>query len=346
MDLMGFLSRAIQEVGLPGHEGQVSRLIGEAFKEYTNRVETDGLYNLTALMGDEGPRFFVTAHQDEIGLVVLTIEEDGCLRFARMGGVDMRILPASTVTVHARGGDLFGVVGAKPAHLLDEKYRDQALRVEDLFIDLGMDGEKAKQLVRPGDLITLTGPLVKLQDGRWAGKTLDDRACVAAMLEAAKWLSRMKAPAQVCFASASQEEVGSRGAQVSCWAQDPDVAIAIDVTHAPTPGTDKWETYPLDKLTITVGPNIHPVLAKKLQQVAKDNGVPFTVEPCGHITWTDAEVTQVTRGGVPTVLIGVPLRYMHTTVEMVDEKVLADTGRLVALFIDELARGWEEIKWY
>ena len=238
------------------------------------------------------------------------------------------------------------MVGAKPPHLLSPEDQKKAVQLKALYIDVGLSPESAASRVRPGDLATLSGPLIKLEDGRWAGKTMDDRACVCAMLAAAGWLKRLRAPAHTLFVAASQEEVGSRGAATAAWALEPDVAVVIDVTHADTPGAAKWQTYPLDKLTITVGPNLHPELCKRLKKTAVDNGIAFSVEPCGRVTATDAEVTQISRAGVPTVLIGVPLKYMHTTVEVVDEKVIAEAGRLMALFIDELARGWEAIEWY
>ena len=346
MDLMERLGRFTQALGLPGYEEQAAGAIAEAFRELTPLVETDALYNVVARMGERGPRFMVTAHQDEIGLMVLSVEEDGCLRFTPLGGVDTRILPAMPVTVYAQGGPLPGVVGAKPPHLLTPAEQKKAAQLKDLYIDLGLEAQVCRERVRPGDLAALTGPLVQLEDGRWAGKTLDDRACVCAMLAAAQWLKRLRAPAQVSFVAASQEEVGSRGATAAAWALEPDVAVVLDVTHGEAPATDKWETFPLDKPTITLGPNVHPALTRLLRQVAQENGVDFSLEPCGHVTYTDAEATQVSRAGVPTVLIGVPLKYMHTTVEMVQQRTIAEAGRLVALFIDELARGWEEIQWY
>lgn len=195
---------------------------------------------------------------------------------------------------------------------------------------------------RPGGL---TGPLVKLEDGRWAGKTLDDRACVCSMLAAAQWLKRLRRrPSELCGGIPGGG--GVQGATAATWALEPDVAIVLDVTHGTGPAAGKWETFPLDKPTITIGPNVHPALGRRLKQTAQDNGIDFSLEPCGHVTYTDAEVTQVSRAGVPTVLIGVPLKYMHTTVEMVQERTITEAGRLVALFIDELARGWEEIQWY
>ena len=346
MDLMERLGRFTQALGLPGYEEQAAQAVAEAFREVTDQVEIGPMYNVAARMGREGPHFMVTAHQDEIGLMVLTVEEDGCLRFTTMGGVDTRILPAMPVTVYARSGPLQGIVGAKPPHLLTPADQKKAVQLKDLYIDLGLDPQTCRETVRPGDLAALTGPLVKLEDGRWAGKTLDDRACVCSMLAAAQWLKRLRAPARVSFVAASQEEVGSRGATAATWALEPDVAIVLDVTHGDCPGAGKWETFPLDKPTITLGPNVHPALGRRLKQTAQDNGIDFSLEPCGHVTYTDAEVTQVSRAGVPTVLIGVPLKYMHTTVEMVQERTITEAGRLVALFIDELARGWEEIQWY
>lgn len=345
MELRGFIEAAAALPGLPGYERAVAEHIAGAFGPMVDEVTIDPLYNVVARLGERGPRVMVTAHQDEIALVVLGIEEDGALRVTNIGALPARVLPASEVTVHAAGGPLYGVVGAKPPHLLSAEDRKQAVQMKDLYVDVGMSAEKVRERVRVGDNVTMRAPLVALQGERLAGKTMDDRACVAALLLAAERLSHARCAAQALFVSASQEEPGCRGAAVAAYALRPDIAIAIDVTHAETPDADKWETFPLDKPTIAVGPNMHPGLTKKLMEVADANRVAYSVEPCGHPTGTDARSIQIAGAGVPTLLIGVPLKYMHSSVELIDLTVLREVGRLVGLFIEEISRAGEVDLW-
>ncbi|MEG1264484.1 MAG: M20/M25/M40 family metallo-hydrolase [Clostridia bacterium] len=345
MELQDFLRAITALPGLSGHEDVVGGAIAEAFEPFVQSVRVDKLKNVIAEMGDAGPRILVAAHQDEIGLVVMDIEEDGSVRFGCSGGVDTRILPAMQVVVDAQQGPLDGVIGAKPPHLLRPEDQKKAVQLKDLHIDLGLTGAQARARVRVGDRVRLVGPLVALADGRLAGKTLDDRACVAGMLEAAKRLHETRVKAQVAFVASTREEVGSYGAQTACWALEPDVAIAIDVTHGPMPGADKWQTFPLEKLAIAIGPNIHPALRARLVETATRNHIAFVDEPCAGVTPTDADPMQISREGVPTLLISVPLKYMHTTVEMLEEATLQELGRLLALFIGDIGRDWEAIKW-
>ena len=346
MDFYPFIRRLAAARGTPGGEANVAQIIKEAFAPYCTSVEVDALYNVVARVGKGSPKLLVTAHQDEIGLVVTNIEKDGSLRVEKVGGVDPRILPAAEVTVLTASGPLPGVVGAKPPHLLSEADRKKTIQFKDIHVDVGLSPEKALQTVRPGDPAYLTGETVQLKNRRMAGKTMDDRACVAAMVAAAEQLSRHPAPCEVIFVAASQEEIGGYGVKTATYAAEPDAAVVIDVTHAETPGAPKFRTFPIDKITLTTGPNIAPALYKMAEQTAKTHHVEYTVEPCGHVTWTDADETQISRAGVPTLLIGVPLKYMHTTVELLEEDVRAETGRFVARFADDLARGWEEMAWY
>ncbi len=345
MDLNGFLEKALALDGIPGYEKTVAEYIAGAFSPLVDEVGIDDFYNVVARVGHEGPRVMVTAHQDEIGLVVFGIEDDGCLRVTNIGGLPARVLPASEVTVHTEAGPLFGVVGAKPPHLLSQEDQKQAVQMKDIYVDIGLDAERAREQVRIGDAVTMKAPLTKLLGELYAGKTMDDRACVSSMLVAAEALKRFRLGARVAFVSASQEEPGCRAAALAAYAFEPDVAIAIDVTHAPAPGADKWACFDLNKLTIGVGPNMHPAYTKRLMEVADRHRVAYSIEPCGHPTWTDAKSIQVAGEGIPTLLIGVPLKYMHSSVEVVDMDVVREAGRLIALFIEDLSEHGEVALW-
>lgn len=343
---MDFLREVARTPGLPGHERAVAAFIAEAFAPLADEVSIDPMNNVTARCGSGGPRILVAAHLDEIGLIVRGIEDDGSLRVTGNGGVDPRILPAAEVTVWAKGGPLTGIIGAKPPHLLSEADRAKAVQMTGVHVDLGMSAERVKQLVRVGDMAQLTGPTVELANGRFASKTMDDRAGVAAMLVAAMELNRLKHGAEALFVATAQEEVSFGGALTAGHRLAPDMAIAIDVCHGAGPGTGKWEAHPLDKLVVCQGPSLHGGLTKRLRETAKRNGIDINLSTSSGATSTDADPLHLLRGGIPSVLLSVPLRYMHTTVETLDSAVIEQCGRLIALFIRDIAQDWGDIEWY
>jgi len=345
LDMEKILSEITRLPGVPGYEAGVNGYISGLFREYADEVRTDALENVISRVGNEGPRVMISAHQDEIGLVVSDILDDGSIKFWRNGGVDPRILPAMEVEIITKTGPVYGIVGAKPPHLLTDGGKNVPA-FDDLHIDVGMSKEDAEKLIRVGDMIVFRTFGKKLAGNKYASKTMDDRASVVAMLEAARVLKQLHTPAEVYCVASSQEEVGLKGAGVAATALQPDFAIAVDVCHAEGPGTGKWDACPIDKAAICFGPNIHPMLSKKAEEVADKYHIPFTREISAGVTGTDAGSIQVAGAGVPVLLISIPLKYMHTTVETLDLGVIEDVGRLMALLIDELARGWEEVKWY
>ncbi|MEG2253391.1 MAG: M42 family peptidase, partial [Clostridia bacterium] len=242
MDIFSYLEGMTTQLGPSGQEREVSAWLRERFAPLCDSVTTDALYNVIALKkatlpmpdGSPAPRVMLSAHQDEIALMVADILPDGTLRMGQVGGVDPRILPASTVTVHGRDAmgqpvHLLGVVGATPPHLLASADRENNYKREDLFIDLGMQAEKVRAQVHIGDLVTLIGPATRLLNERAAAKTMDDRACVGVLLEAAERLKRMSHLCDVYFVCSSQEEVGSKGAATAAYTIDPDLAVVLDV---------------------------------------------------------------------------------------------------------------------
>lgn len=346
-DLSAFLGRITALRGLSGDERPVAEAVAEAFRPLCETVEIDAMSNVVAKMGpDTGPRILITAHIDEIGLMATCIEDDGAIRFTRVGGVDPRILPGSRVTVHTDEGPMTGVIGALPPHLLSAADRQKNYPMEKLHVDLGLPVERVRALVHPGTPIALLGPLLALENGRVASKTIDDRGCVAMMLRTAELLQNQTLPAQLYFVAAVQEEVGGTGITTSAYNVRPDIGIAIDVTHAETPGCEPDDVYPLDKVVLTQGPNIHPRLHRHLMDLAKKIRVDAETSICPHVTWTDAGPLQVARAGVPTALIEVPLKYMHTTVETVSMDVLEESARLLAAFVTGLGADWEDLLCY
>lgn len=346
MDIKRFLKEVTALPGMPGYEAGVGEYIADWFRPLADELRVDAFGNVVARLGDARPRIMISAHMDEIGLVVCDIEKDGAIRVAKSGGVDPRILPASEVLVHTRTGILPGVVGAKAPHLLTKAEQKKSIVLENLHIDVGMKPESVKAKVRVGDRVTLTGELVVLSGGRLASKTMDDRAGVAVMLVALEHLKRMKPEAEVLFVSSCQEEVGAYGAQTAAHSLEPDIGIAIDVTHGEGPGTGKFEAFPLDKVLLGKGPMLSKPLIHQFEKSAKKHRIDTMVEISNGATWTDADTMFYANEGVPTALVSIPLRYMHTTVETLSEQTIEEAGRLIAHTIDELSRDWGTITWH
>ena len=209
MQTEDFLREVTAVRGLSGDEGPVAAFVADAFRPLCDEVRIDAMNNVIARSRGSGPRVVFCAHMDEIGLMVVKVEEDGSLRLGSVGGVDPRILPGQRVTVFG-ARPLPGVIGAKAPHLLSEEERRKNYRREDLYADVGFPPAKVRELVQVGDQVQLEHRFTRLQNGRVAVKTCDDRACVAMMLEAARLLTGMKHEADLYFLAACQEEVGSR----------------------------------------------------------------------------------------------------------------------------------------
>jgi putative aminopeptidase FrvX len=340
--ILGFLMEATAVPGLPGFEKPAADLIAKWFGKHSPDVWQDPFYNTFARMGGRGPKALVAAHADGLGLMALSVEEDGFIGFTTLGGFDPRVLPGMEVTVHGRQGDYYGVIGAKPPHVLSEEDRGKVLAVADLFIDIGYAGKAARRLVSPGDIISLRAPLHKLSGDAITGRALDDRAGVAVMLEAMRILRKHPCQADAVFAATSREEVGGYGAETSAYALDPALAVIIDVTHAAINKKDDPRMVPFDRVCLSAGPRIDRRLRLKMEQTAKRMKLEYSTEVMPGGTGTDGDTVHTSRAGVPIVLLQIPLRYMHTTVECVHEKVVASAGKLLAAFLGEITASWEE----
>lgn len=344
MDVQKILSDAAQKLGPSGQEMQIAEYFAEQFKPFVDEVYVDKMFNVIAHKKGTGPKVMLCAHMDEIGLMVIGIEEDGSLRLGNVGGVDPRILPACRVWVHGKE-KLFGTIGALPPHLMTAEDRTKNYDRKDLHVDLGLPVEKVKELVHIGDLVTFNAKPVKLLNDQFASKTMDDRACVTILLLAAERLQRMVCDADVWFVGSTQEEVGSRGAMTAAFAIDPDLAIALDVDHATIPGSRPDTTVAGDSLCATVGPYIQPKLVERLIKCAAAHHVKLQTAVSGRATYTDADEVGIVRAGIPVVLLSLPLKYMHTSVETLHIDALEEGGRMIAHFLSELDAGWEDDLW-
>lgn len=332
--------------GGPGFEQETARVVQHVFETYTSEIETDNLGNLIAVVRGTGegsrPRIMLAAHMDEIALVVTKIEKGGFLRVWQAGGFDPRTLVGQEVIVHGKK-PLHGIIGSKPPHLTSPKEREKAAPLEELYIDVAMSEDNVKASVTVGDRVTLYRETMELLNHRISSKALDNRASVAIIFECLRHLEKRHHNADVYAVATVQEEVGVRGATTAAYHINPDIGIALDVTFADMPGQPSDINYPMDKGPgIAFGPNIHPQVFRRLRDTAEDNGIPYFVELSQSPTGTDAGALQVTRNGIATGLVGVPIRYMHTSVETGSYEDIVKCGRLLAEFIASVDAAYVE----
>lgn len=342
------LKKLVMADGPSGAEERVAEVARALAAGYISEAQADALGNLIAVRrGAAQPppgRIMLAAHMDEIGLIVTKV--DGAfLHVGRIGGVDPRSLLGQEVTVYPTGpgadaypDGLPGYIGSRPPHVLSPAERDKVIPLRDLRVDLGRPADFFRDgIVRVGDRVALRGPYTELMAGRVATKALDNRASVAAMLGTLGYLAGMHHSWDVIAVATTQEEIGLRGARASAFGVAPDLAVAIDVTFGETPGENSDETVPMDKgPAIAWGPNLHPGIVKRLREVADALEIPYVNEPQPGGTGTDAWAVQVTREGIPTGLVSIPIRYMHSTVETVALADIDRTARLLAAFISRL----------
>ncbi|MDR3601094.1 MAG: M42 family metallopeptidase [Desulfosporosinus sp.] len=333
-----FLSLLSTSSGVSGHEVSIASLVRERFGALTDEVRCDTFGNVYALKKGNSIRskIMLAAHMDEIGLIVKKIDSRGFLRFTSIGGVDQRTLLSQEVLVHGRQA-IPGIIGSLPPHLLTDGDLDQAVTMEDMAIDVGLSSAKINEVIQVGDIVTLRRETYSLLNNVIAGKSLDDRAGVVVMMVCLEELSHLQHAHDVIAVATTQEEVGLRGALTSAYTLNPDLAVAIDVTHASTPDTKGQVAIELSKgPTVALGPNIHPAIYRHLSETSQEQRLPIQIEPIPGASGTDAWAIQVTRAGIPTGLISVPLRYMHTSVETLDMQDVLNSGKLLAHFISSL----------
>ncbi|WP_217912892.1 M42 family metallopeptidase [Miltoncostaea marina] len=323
--------------GPSGREERVRAIVAPELEALCDRVEVDPLGNLSGIRDGDGPRLMLAAHMDEISLMVTHVEERGFLRVIPVGGWDARTLVGQRVRVHGRE-ELEGVVGMTPVHLLDEKDRGKKIEVTDLAIDLGLPGERVRELVRPGDSATRIRALRPLGD-LVTCKALDDRVGVYVLIEALRAAGR--SPAQVIATATVQEEVGLRGARVAAARMRPHVALAIDTCPADDgPGT------PADGPSTRLGRGAAirvmdasaigaPAMVDLLTRIADEAAIPhqFHVANRGG---TDTGSLQLSGDGAVAGCVSIPTRYVHSSVEACHPDDIDAAVRLVAAFIERV----------
>jgi endoglucanase len=337
LDLKTHLKDLCAVAAPAGHEAPIRAVIRDAWADWVDAFQIDGLGSLIAVKygtGDEPRRrVMICAHMDEIGLIVAEVR-DGFIRTSALGGVDYRVLSSQPVIVHGRR-ELPGVVGAAPPHMALNRrtYPDS----DELWIDVGLPADDVAELVRVGDVITFDSPFFDLKGTRVGGKSMDNRASVAAVTLCLDELSRRVHEWDVYAVASAQEETSGSGAQTAAHQIQPDLAIVIDGTFALQRGVSEDEGFKLgDGPTVGRGPNFHPGVLRMMQKRARGEEIILHVEAVPGNSGTDAWTIQVSRMGVPTTLLGIPMRNMHSPVEIVNIRDIRRVGRLLAAFIAKL----------
>ncbi len=331
MDTVKLLTELCAAHGVSGAEGSAASVAMRVL-EPLGKTSITPLGSVICRLREAAPgnpHLLLTAHIDEIGLVVTRICDRGFLRIAQVGGVDRRSISAARVTVHAAGGDLTGVITSTPPHLQGEG-EHKTPKVEDLTIDTGLTEKQCRQLIFPGDRASFQGELVPLVGSRISGKALDDRAGCAAVILAGELLSTSTPDIGLSILLASQEETGSAGGETAGFLLDPTHVIAVDVSMALTPD-DKSEKCGVlgGGPMIGIAPILYRAMSDGLRECAEELSIAFQLEVMGGRTGTDADHLATVRGGVRTALLSIPQRYMHTPVEVIDLRDLENTIRLI-----------------
>lgn len=333
------LDKLLRAAGPSGYEAPAAAVWREEASFAS--LSADGIGSSVARIGEAAPLLAVVGHIDEIGLVIRHIDEQGFLWFGAIGGWDPQILVGQRVEIQGKDGPVAGVVGRKPLHLLDAEARKKVVEMKSLHIDIGAaDRDAAAGSVRVGDPVVIASEPRTLASGRIVSRAMDNRLGAYVALEALRRChERGSLSASFAAIAAVQEEIGLFGARTSTFSVRPDLAVVVDVTHATdAPGVEEKELGSHDLGSGPViyrGATLSPRVFELLAATAEEAGIEHTVGATGSSTGTDADAVQFARSGVPTGLVCIPLRYMHSPVEMVD---LADLERAIELIAAFTAR--------
>ena len=342
-----FLKRLLSAPGASSFESKPAALWREQAQTWQAEVSIDSYGNsfahfrtAKATKASSVPRFMLAGHIDEIGLIISYIDDEGLLYFKGIGGWDVQQLIGQRVRIVGYRQECLGVIGKKPIHLMSADDRKKIPEMEHLWIDIGAkNGKEAKQYVRAGDFAVIEQPYIELLGERIVSKAIDNRIGAYIVLEAARRAAALDVAAEVVAVATVQEEIGGIGAYVASYRLEPDYGVAVDVTHATdVPGVNKKQEgdTPLGSgVQLTAGSYVHRETLAQFIQAAEEASLPYSLGTAPRNTYTDADDMAKNRHGVPTVVLSVPNRYMHSPNEMID---LADVEVVISLIVAGIAR--------
>lgn len=340
-----FLKELVETPSPSGYEQPAQRVIRTQLDGIADEMQTDVMGNLIArLDGRGGPKLMLAGHCDEIGFMVQYVDENGYIFFGAIGGVDPHLSPGQRIAIHTANGAIYGVIGKKAIHLIEPKDRDTVIKLKEQFIDIGCSNkDEVMALVQIGDPVTFAVGVEKLQGDRVTSRAFDDKMGAFIVAEVMKQVKQQGgATAELFSVSTVQEEVGLRGGTTSTYGVQPDAGIVVEVTHATDyPGVEKpgiGDVAVGKGPVIARGANINPVLFDLLMETAEAEKIPVQVIGVPRATGTDANVMQLSRGGVATALLGIPLRYMHTPVEVLSLSDLENAIKLLTALTQNIQK--------
>lgn len=330
-----FLKKLTDGFSPSGREDYLYEEVKKAFEPY-GEISIGNLNNIYIKRKGNGiNKIMLMAHLDEVALIITGFSKDGFLKFKGIG-IDPKTLVSQEIVIKGKD-EVKGIIGIKPPHLMKEDEKSKAVTFQSLLIDTGIGEKELKEKVRIGDLAYIKRDFTELLHNNISCKSADDKAGVVSMLTCARELKNKKLNTDVYFVLSAQEEVGHRGAKAASYVINPDIGIAIDVTYDSGKfGADDRENKLGRGPSVCIGPNCHPELRKMMIETAKEFNIPYQVEVEPGNTGTDAWDIQTAREGIPTLLISIPEKYMHTSVEVIDMNDIKNTGLLLARFIEKL----------
>lgn len=339
-DAKQFFVDVLETPSPSGYEQPVQRLVRQYAEPFADRVTTDSHGNVTVSVNADAPlRVMFAGHCDQIGLIVTYIDEFGFVHTKPIGGWDPQQLIGQRMTVHTAGGPVPGVISRKAIHLLDDEERKQIVKLKDMWIDIGAKSDaEAKEVVQIGDPVTLNLGYQEMRNGLANGPGMDNKTGMWVCIEAARRAAERGGLKVAVHAVATvQEEIGLRGAQTSAYGIDPHVGVAVDVTHATDcPTIDKTQEADIrlgGGPVVQRGPNVNPEVFTQLKKVGEAADVPMQWAALNRGASNDGNALQLTRAGVATGIVGVPLRYMHSAVEVISLDDIDHSADLLAEFV-------------
>ena len=337
-----FLKQLLMASGPSSYESRPAAIWREQAKSYGATVAEDVYGNSFANFNESAkPNVMLAGHVDEIGLVVTYIDSEGYLYFRAVGGWDSQQLVGQRVKILGYKGDIMGVIGKKAIHLMTLDERKKISRMQDMWIDIGAkSADEAKEHVRPGDAAVIEQPFLELLNGRFVSKALDNRMGAYIVLEAAKRAFDAGAEVGITAVATVQEEIGHVGAGVAAFGLAPELALAIDLTHATDiPGANKKLYGDIELgsgVSLAFGSINHRGLVHKLIDIAEAEEIPYRIEVTPRVTSTDGDDIAKVRSGVPTAVVSLPNRYMHSPNEMIDPEDLEHVIHFISTFLQQL----------
>jgi tetrahedral aminopeptidase len=337
-DSLQFLKTMLATPSPSGYEERIQQVIRDYVGKFADEVKTDWHGNVSAVVNPEGsPRIMLAGHCDQIGLLVQHIDSSGFLHIQPIGGWDVQMLIGQKLQIWTDNGPVNGVIARKPIHLLTEEERRKVPKITDLWIDIGAQSEsEAREIIAIGDPVTLELGFRELRNGLATAPGMDNRVGVWVVMSALERVSRENPEAAVYAVSTVQEEIGLRGATTSAFSIDPQLGIAVDVTHATDCPTIEENNYGRVKVgsgpVLFRGPNINPVVYRELTKLAGEHEIPVQPNGISRAASNDGNALQVNRGGVATGIVALPNRYMHSPVEVISLDDLENAASLIAHF--------------